>query len=203
MSATSASTSGFYGRGYCRSESVARSLACMIIQSLSCTVRLLCSDVAAFPNLSNYFKEMMAKDTSCKPEISSYEGKTLGRSCTLSCFAWAALIKIPPSYHESAFSESEETIFLLSLILFYPIPKDTTSWALLCLQCFGSFRVILLSRRQHYTELTYVFPEPLIHSPKSIRYSLCPCKSILELHSMQIPLFFFFSPSPIILSSLS
>lgn len=88
--------------------------------------------------------------------------------------------------------EREETIFLVSLILFYPIPKDTTSSALLCLQCFGSFHVILLSRRQHYTELTYVFPEPLIHSPKSIRYSLCPRKSILELHSMQIPLFLFF-----------
>lgn len=88
--------------------------------------------------------------------------------------------------------EREETIFLVSLILFYPIPKDTTSSALLCLQCFGSFHVILLSRHQHYTELTYVFPEPLIHSPKSIRYSLCPRKSILELHSMQIPLFLFF-----------
>lgn len=85
------------------SEAVARSPACVITRPLSCTARP-CSDVAAFPNLSNYFKEMTAKDTSCKPEISSYKGKTLSRSCTLSCFAWAALIKIPPSDHKSTVS---------------------------------------------------------------------------------------------------
>lgn len=39
----------------------------------------------------------------------------------------------------------EETIFLVQLILFYPILNDTTSSALFCLQYFSSFHVILLS----------------------------------------------------------
>lgn len=102
--------------------------------------------------------------------------------------AWAALFNIPYSYHVSAYSSRllllEETSFLVPPIHFYPIPNDTTSSTPLCLQYFSSFHVILLSQRQHYTELTYVFPEPLIHSPKSIRYSLFPCKSIRELHFM-------------------
>lgn len=89
----------------------------------------------------------------------------------------------------SNFCPERGKMFLVS-----SVPNDTTPPALLCLQYFSSFRVILLSRRQHYTELTYIFPEPLIHSPKSIRYSLFPRKSIRELHSVNpAPAFFFLS----------
>lgn len=76
------------------------------------------------------------------------------------------------------FWSDRETIFLVQLILFYRASDDTTSPALPCLQHFHSVHVILLSQRQHYTELTYIYPKPLILSPKSIRYRLFHCKSI-------------------------
>lgn len=62
------------------------------------------------------------------------------------------------------------------------ISNDTTPSALL--EYLSTFHEILLSLCQLHTKLTYVSPEPTIHSPKSIRYSLVPCKSIPELHFM-------------------